>query len=155
MLTHPGNVSHQIPPRMEDHLQAQVSEAALYASLNADGHHVPFLAQKIFARPSELERTILVSDAIMATDIGPGNDKLGNFEVVVSDTLRCTKAGHADLAGSALTKDLRVIHAPLYTDATFDEALAMASTRPPALARLETLPEVRVVIESGGFWRTA
>ena len=151
MSTHLGNGSHQMLPRMDNYLQAQLSEDSLYASFIADGHHVPFFALKNFVRAKGFERTVLVSDAIMAADMGPGTYKLGDFEVVVSETLRCTKAGHAGLAGSALTMDLGVIHATLHTDASFEEAWTMASTRPAALVGLEAPPEVTVEIGPDGF----
>jgi len=155
MSTHLGNGSHQMLPRMDNYIQAQLSEDSLYASFIADGHHVPFFALKNFVRAKGLEKTVLVSDAIMAADMGPGTYKLGDFEVVVSEDLRCTKAGHAGLAGSALTMDRGVIHAALHTDATFDEAWAMASTRPAALVGLNTPPEVTVAVDATGFRREA
>lgn len=117
MSTHLGNGSHQMMPRMDNYLQAQLSEDSMYASFIADGHHVPFFALKNFIRAKRFEKTVLVSDAIMAADMGPGTYKLGDFEVVVSEELRCTKAGHAGLAGSALTMDMGVINTTLHTDA--------------------------------------
>lgn len=155
MSTHLGNGSHQMLPRLDNYLQAQLSEDALHASFIADGHHVPFFALKNFVRAKGLERTVLVSDAIMAADMGPGRYKLGDFEVVVSEALRCTKAGHAGLAGSALTMDLGVINAALHTDVTFEEAWTMASTRPAALVGLEAPPDVTVAVSESGFKRVA
>ena len=153
MSTHLGNGSHQMLPRLDNYIQAQLSEDGLYASFIADGHHVPFYTLKNFVRAKGIERTVLVSDAIMAADMGPGTYKLGDFEVVVSEALRCTKAGHAGLAGSALTMDLGVINTTLYTDASFEEAWAMASTRPAALVGLEVPPDVTVAVDEGGFRR--
>lgn len=151
MSTHLGNGSHQTLPRMDNYIQAQLAEDALYASFIADGHHVPFYTLKNFIRTKRFEKTVLVSDAIMAADMGPGTYKLGDFEVVVSDSLRCTKAGHAGLAGSALTMDLGVINTALHTDATFEEAWTMASTRPAALVGLAPPPNITVEISEKGF----
>lgn len=153
MSTHLGNGSHQTLPRMDNYIQAQLAEDALYASFIADGHHVPFYTLKNFIRAKRFEKTVLVSDAIMAADMGPGTYKLGDFEVVVSETLRCTKAGHAGLAGSALTMDLGVINTALHTDATFEEAWTMASTRPAALVGLDAPAEVTVAVSADGFER--
>jgi len=155
MSTHLGNGSHQMLPRMDNYLQAQLSEDALYASFIADGHHIPFFALKNFMRAKGLEKSVLVSDAIMAADCGPGRYQLGDFEVEVSETLRCTKVGHAGLAGSALTMDLGIINTARHTDATFEEAWAMASTRPARLAGLDAPPAITVEIRETGFQRVS
>lgn len=146
MSTHLGNGSHQDLPRMDNYIQAQLAEDDLVASFIPDGHHVPFFTLKNFIRAKGLERSVLVSDAINATDMGPGRYALGDFEVEVSETLRCTKVGHAGLAGAATPLDIGVINTALHTDATFEQAWAMASTQPAKLLRLDTPPEVTVNI---------
>lgn len=153
MSTHLGNGSHQMLPRMDNYIQAQLSEDGLYASFIADGHHVPFFALKNFIRAKGFEKTVLVSDAINAADCGPGLYQLGDFEVEVSEELRCTKVGHAGLAGSALTMDMGVVYTALNTDAGFDEAWRMASTRPAALVGLDAPPEITVEVSEAGFRR--
>ena len=155
MSTHLGNGSHQELPRMDNYIQAQLAEDNLMASFIPDGHHVPFFTLKNFIRAKGIQRSILVSDAINAADMGPGRYALGDFEVEVSDTLRCTKVGHAGLAGAATPLDYGVINTALHTDATFDEAWAMASIQPTKLLGLDMPPEVTVEIsEQGGFKRT-
>ena len=153
MSTHLGNGSHQTLPRMDNYIQAQLSEDALCASFIADGHHVPFYVLKNFIRAKGFEKTVLVSDAICAADCGPGRYVLGDFEVEVSETLRCTKVGHAGLAGSALTMDMGIIYTARHTDADFSEAWTMASTRPAQLVGLTLPPEVTVTVGEEGFSR--
>lgn len=151
MSTHLGNGSHQMLPRMDNYLQAQLAEDDLFASFIADGHHIPFFTLKNFIRAKRFEKTVLVSDAIMAADCGPGRYQLGDFEVEVSDTLRCSKVGHAGLAGSALTMDLGVINTTLHTDATFEEAWTMASTRPAQLVGIPVPEDITVEVSGEGF----
>ncbi len=153
MSTHLGNGSHQTLPRMDNYIQAQLSEDDLFASFIADGHHVPFYTLKNFIRAKGFEKTVLVSDAINAADCGPGRYSLGDFEVEVSETLRCTKVGHAGLAGSALTMDMGVIYTTQHTDADFDEAWTMASTRPAALVGIDVPAAITVEVSDGGFKR--
>lgn len=153
MSTHLGNGSHQMLPRMDNYIQAQLAEDGLYASFIADGHHVPFFTLKNFIRVKRFEKTVLVSDAIMAADCGPGRYQLGDFEVEVSKTLRCTKVGHAGLAGSALTMDSGVINTALHTDATFEEAWTMASTRPAQLVGIPVPGDITVDVTEAGFKR--
>ncbi|MBL7646331.1 MAG: N-acetylglucosamine-6-phosphate deacetylase [Candidatus Hydrogenedentes bacterium] len=151
MSTHLGNGSHQMLPRMDNYIQAQLAEDGLFASFIADGHHVPFFTLKNFIRAKRFEKTVLVSDAIMAADCGPGRYQLGDFEVEVSETLRCTKVGHAGLAGSALTMDLGVINTALHTDANFEEAWTMASTRPAQLVGIPVPADITVEVSEAGF----
>ncbi len=153
MSTHLGNGSHQMLPRMDNYIQAQLAEDGLFASFIADGHHVPFFTLKNFIRAKRFEKTVLVSDAIMAADCGPGRYQLGDFEVEVSETLRCTKVGHAGLAGSALTMDLGVINTALHTDASFEEAWTMASTRPARLVGIPVPADITVDVSAAGFKR--
>jgi N-acetylglucosamine-6-phosphate deacetylase len=153
MSTHLGNGSHQMLPRMDNYIQAQLAEDGLFASFIADGHHVPFFTLKNFIRAKRFEKTVLVSDAIMAADFGPGFYQLGDFEVEVSETLRCTKVGHAGLAGSALTMDLGVINTTLHTDASFEEAWTMASTRPAQLVGIPVPGDITVDVSEAGFKR--
>jgi N-acetylglucosamine-6-phosphate deacetylase len=114
---------------------------------------VPFFTLKNFIRAKRFEKTVLVSDAIMAADFGPGFYQLGDFEVEVSETLRCTKVGHAGLAGSALTMDLGVINTTLHTDASFEEAWTMASTRPAQLVGIPVPGDITVDVSEAGFKR--
>lgn len=153
MSTHLGNGSHQMLPRMDNYIQAQLSEDALFASFIADGHHVPFFTLKNFIRAKRFAQTVLVSDAINAADCGPGRYQLGDFDVEVSEELRCTKVGHAGLAGSALTMDLGVINTARHTDATFEEAWTMASTRPAKLVGIDVPENITVEISEAGFRR--
>lgn len=151
MSTHLGNGSHQTLPRMDNYIQAQLAEDGLFASFIADGHHIPFFTLKNFIRAKRFAKTVLVSDAIMAADCGPGRYQLGDFEVEVSETLRCTKVGHAGLAGSALTMDLGIINTARHTDATFEEAWTMASTRPANLVGIPVPDDITVEVSEAGF----
>jgi N-acetylglucosamine-6-phosphate deacetylase len=144
--THLGNGSHWELPRHENYVQAQLAEDGLVASFIADGHHLPWYVLKNFLRAKTPARSVLVTDAVSAADRGPGRFTLGGEEVVVSGELRVTRPGRPGFAGSALTLDRAVINTVLHCGVPFEEAWAMASTRPAALIGLGPLPEVSVAV---------
>lgn len=151
LATHLGNGSHQMLPRLDNYVQVQLADDRLLASFIADGHHIPFYTLKNFIRAKTPERSILVTDAIAAAEIGPGHYKLGDDEVVVRDDLYVSKPGQPNLAGSALTLDRAIINTARYCDVTFKQAWRMASVLPAELVGLAPLPEITVEIGDDGF----
>jgi N-acetylglucosamine-6-phosphate deacetylase len=149
--THLGNGSHQTLARHRNYIQYQLSKDELFASFIADGHHIPFYALKNYIRAKSPDRSVLVTDAISAADVGPGVYRLGNDEVVVRDDLHVSKPGEPNLAGSALTLDCAVLNIVSYCDVSFDLAWKMASETPASLIGLTELPEVSVNISRDGF----
>lgn len=151
MSTHLGNGSHQMLPRLDNYVQQQLAEDRLHASFIADGHHIPFATLKNFIRAKTVERSVLVTDAIAAAEVGPGRYRLGGDEVVVQNDLYVSKPGEPNLAGSALTLDKAVLHVASHCNVTFEEAWQMASVHPAALIGLKPLPEVTVDVSAGAF----
>ncbi len=151
--THLGNGSHQMLPRLDNYVQAQLSEDRLLASFIADGHHVPLYTLKNFIRAKTPERSVLTTDAIVAAEVGAGRYSLGNKEIVVTEDLYVSKPGEPNLAGSALTLDRAIINAASHCDISFDQAWTMASTRPAELVGLPEPDEVTVDIIDHEFRR--
>jgi N-acetylglucosamine-6-phosphate deacetylase len=151
LSTHLGNGSHQTLPRHSNYIQYQLSLDSLFASFIADGHHIPFYALKNYIRSKGVDRSVLVTDAISAADVGPGVYRLGNEEVFVRDDLHVSKPGEPNLAGSALTLDCAVLNIVSHCDVSFDSAWKMASEIPASLIGLTALPEVSVNISRDGF----
>ncbi len=154
MSTHLGNGSHQVLPRVDNYVQTQLAEERLAASFIADGHHMPFSTLKNFIRAKTPERSVLITDAISAADVGPGRYALGGEEVVVTEDLRASKPGQANLSGSALTLDRAILHVAKHCGFSFETAWSMASSIPAALVGIETPGEVTVrILEQGSFER--
>lgn len=149
--THLGNGSHQLLPRHANYIQAQLARDGLSASFIADGHHVPFYVLKNFIRAKMSARSILVTDAMAAAEVGAGTYRLGEDEVVVRKDLYVSKPGEPNLAGSALTLDRAVLNVARHCDVAFEVAWQMASTQPAALIGLDDLPEVTVEVSEDGF----
>jgi N-acetylglucosamine-6-phosphate deacetylase len=149
--THLGNGSHQLLHRHANYIQMQLAMDELFASFIADGHHVPFYALKNFIRAKGMERSILVTDAMSAAEMGPGRYSLGNERVVVRDDLYVSIPGQKNLAGSALTLDRAILNVAANCDVPFESAWQMASVRPASLIGLKELPEITVEIGDHSF----
>ncbi len=103
MFTHLGNGCPALLDRHDNIIQRVLSLAdQLYICWIADGIHVPFSALGNYLQCVDLERCIVVSDAISAAGLGPGRFELGGQEVVVDENL-VTRIGDdtSHLAGSA------------------------------------------------------
>jgi N-acetylglucosamine-6-phosphate deacetylase len=151
LSTHLGNGSHLLLPRHENYIQVQLAEDRLFASFIADGHHLPWYTLKNFIRAKGPERSVLVTDAIAAADVGPGLYFLGDGEVLVSPDLRAQRPGQPGLAGSALTLDHAIINVVTHCDVPFEKAWEMASTRAAALVGLKVPADISVQLSEAGF----
>jgi N-acetylglucosamine-6-phosphate deacetylase len=151
MSTHLGNGSHQMLPRLDNYVQRQLADDRLFAGFIADGHHMPFCTLKNFIRAKTPARSILVTDAIAAAEMGPGKFQLGGGIVEVTPEGRCFRPGQPNLAGSALSLDRAVVNAALHCDVSFEQAWAMASTTPAKLMGLPAPRGVSVRVTAGGF----
>lgn len=153
IATHLGNGSHQELPRLDNYVQTQLADDRLWASFIADGIHVPFATLKNFLRAKTPARSVLVTDATAAAELGPGRYTLGGEIVEVSADGRAARPGHPNLAGSTLTLDKAVVNVARHCDIPFEQAWAMASTQPATLAGLDEPQTVTVAVTEEGFAR--
>jgi N-acetylglucosamine-6-phosphate deacetylase len=135
LSTHLGNGSHAILPRHENYVFTQLADDDLYASLIADGFHLPAAALKVFARAKGPARTILVSDAVSLGGLPPGEYAGGRYAVL--PTGKIVTAGTPYLAGAGYLLDTCIAHAVRTTDLTLPEAVACATAVPARLLGME------------------
>ena len=64
LSTHLGNGSHDLLQRHPNYIWEQLANDDLYATIIADGEHLPASVVKCFARAKGAERMALVSDAV-------------------------------------------------------------------------------------------
>jgi len=153
LSTHLGNGTHLVLPRLDNYVQTQLAEDRLWASFIADGHHMPLTTLKNFIRAKTPARSILVTDAIVATGLGPGKYPAGTKIVEVCADGRTSAPGAPALAGSVLTLDKAVVNVAMHCGVSFEDAWAMASTNPAAVVSLPRPPRVSVTITKQGFAR--
>ena len=104
MFTHLGNACPLELHRHDNIIQRVLSVSEhLWIGLIADGVHVPFPTLGNFLRCMGTEKCFVVSDAIAAAGLGPGEFTLGNQTVVVDERLATWSADRSHLMGSAVT----------------------------------------------------
>lgn len=127
LSTHLGNGLPQELPKLANPLFAQLGEDRLMAGFIADGIHLPPKSLKSLIRAKGLERSILVTDAVVAAGAVPGCYSFAGMPVELSADGSVHQVNGGSLAGSALKLDDAVRNVVAWGIATPDEAIAMAS----------------------------
>ncbi|MWV45909.1 amidohydrolase family protein [Paenibacillus sp. HJL G12] len=144
LSTHLGNGAHPVLPRHPHYIWDQLAEDRLWASVIADGFHLPDAFLKV-ARKVKGDRLILVSDAVSLGGMQPGI-----YDTPVGGNVTLTEQGRlhltdqpALLAGSALPLTSGIAHMVSAGICSLGEAWDMASTAPSRLMKLQTREGLR------------
>lgn len=104
MFTHLGNGCPLNLHRHDNIIQRVLHESkSLWIGFIADGVHVPFFALANYLSTAGLDRCFVVSDAISAAGLGPGEFQLGSQTVIVDEQLATWAHDRSHLMGSAGT----------------------------------------------------
>jgi N-acetylglucosamine-6-phosphate deacetylase len=104
MFTHLGNGCPLHMHRHDNIVQRVLSlSERLWICFIADGVHVPMFALQNYIEMIGVERLVIVSDAMAAAGLGPGEYSLGSNQVVVDENLATWSEDRSHLMGSALT----------------------------------------------------
>ncbi|MCB9137995.1 MAG: N-acetylglucosamine-6-phosphate deacetylase [Caldilineaceae bacterium] len=106
--THAYNAMTGLHHRRPGALGAVLSDDRVFAQLIADNIHVHPGAMNVLARCKGPERTLLITDAIRATGLPPGEYELGGQAVYVADG--ACRLADGTLAGSVLTMDRALVN---------------------------------------------
>lgn len=128
LSTHLGNGLPQDLPKLSNALFAQLGEDRMMAGFIADGIHLPPKALKSLIRAKGFERSILVTDAVVAAGAVPGRYSFAGMPVELRVDGSVYQVNGSSLAGSALKLDDAVRNVVAWGIATPQEAVAMAST---------------------------
>jgi N-acetylglucosamine-6-phosphate deacetylase len=122
MFTHFGNGCPGTLPRHDNILNRVLAlREELWFTFIVDGAHIPFFALKNYLDLVGLDRSIIVTDAISASGLGPGTYTLGRNTVTIgSDGIARAPAGH--LVGSTVT--MQASHANLTSQLGLTESEA-------------------------------
>jgi N-acetylglucosamine-6-phosphate deacetylase len=151
LSTHLGNGCAAVLPRHPNFIWEQLAADELWASVIADGHHLPAATVKVITRTKTPARTILVTDAMAAAGCDPGPYRIGDLEIDVAADKRVSLRGTPYLAGSALTMDQAVANTVRFTGFSLDDALSMASTVPAAYLDVPTAGTVTAEWDPDAF----
>ena len=136
LSTHLGNGAHAMLPRHPNYLWQQMAEDRLAASFIVDGIHLGRDFLNVALRSKGIERSILITDAVMPAGCAPGPYMLGEVEVELRPEGRVTLRGGDRLAGSALRMDRGVENLMRLAGLSLREALAMATRNPARVGRI-------------------
>jgi N-acetylglucosamine-6-phosphate deacetylase len=104
MFTHLGNGCPMMLPRNDNIIQRVLGlRKRLTISFIADGIHVPPVALANYLHLAGIERSIVVTDAISAARLGPGNYSLGRQEIEIGEDLVAHAPNSPMLMGSTAT----------------------------------------------------
>lgn len=133
--THLGNGAHAQIRRHPNYLWEQLACDALFATVIADGHHLPDAVLKCVARVKGAERLALVSDAVSLGGMPAGQYAEGRHEVLPSGSI--VVAGTPYLAGAGHLLDTCVATMLRAGPLTLAEVARCASTIPARILGLE------------------
>lgn len=105
MFTHVGNGCSLMQNRHDNIVQRVLSLSdQLWCCWIADGIHIPAFALKNYLKVAGCDRCIVVTDAMTAAGLGPGEYSLGSQSVIVDSSHRAMLPGSdGRLAGSVAT----------------------------------------------------
>jgi N-acetylglucosamine-6-phosphate deacetylase len=136
MSTHLGNGSHGILPRHPNYIWDQLAEDKLTASFIADGIHVPANFLKVAIRAKGIERSVLVTDAVMPAGCEPGDFALGEMNLTLHPGDKVTLKGSNQLAGSALKMHVGVSRLMSLAGLSLRDAVTLATTNAARVGRV-------------------
>ena len=122
-------------------LGAALTDDRIRAEVIADGVHVSPAALRLLVRAKGASRTVLVTDAVSATGMCPGQYSLGAMEIVLGADPRTglptCRNREGVLAGSVLTQDRAVRNMMTMAGVALQDAVRMASYNPARLLGVE------------------
>ena len=136
MSTHLGNGAHAVLPRHPNYIWDQLADDRLAASFIVDGIHLSNSYLRVALRAKGLERSVLVTDAVMPAGCVPGQYRLGEVDVELHQDGSVRLLGETRLAGSALTMDRAIANAMRFAGLSLRDAVTLATRNPARVGRL-------------------
>jgi N-acetylglucosamine-6-phosphate deacetylase len=134
--THLGNGSHAMLPRHDNYLWEQLAADRLWASMIADGHHLPEAVMRSIVRVKTPARMILTCDASSLAGSPPGKYRQWDQEFEILPIGKIVVAGTPFLAGSGAFTDSCVGNMLKLGETSLADTIDMASNRPRELLGL-------------------
>ncbi len=152
LSTHLGNGANPALPKTANYIWEQLAEDRLSASFIADGIHLPDAFLRAAIRAKGVERSVLVTDAVMPAMCSSGSYVLGEVQVELKDDHRVVMRGSDRLAGSSLRMDQAIENVMRIAGVNLEEAVAMATVNPARVGRVhDDGDEVTFLLEGGAI----
>ncbi|QEL15349.1 N-acetylglucosamine-6-phosphate deacetylase [Limnoglobus roseus] len=140
--THLGNGCPAVLPRHDNPIWEQLACDELFASIIADGYHLPPAVVKCIVR-MKADRVLLTCDAGTLAGLPPGRYRDWGTEMEVLPGGKIVVAGTQYLAGSGVFTDACVAGVMRLGGVNLQDAITMASVRPRELLG-EPVPRIAV-----------
>jgi N-acetylglucosamine-6-phosphate deacetylase len=134
--THLGNGSHALLPRHDNYIWEQLADDGLWASMIADGHHLPDSVMRCILRVKTPSRLILTCDASPLAGSPPGEYRQWGHDFEVLPIGKIVVSGTSYLGGSWAFTDLCVRNVLKLGATSLADTIDMASNRPRELLGL-------------------
>jgi N-acetylglucosamine-6-phosphate deacetylase len=135
LSTHLGNGAHPVLPR-RNYIWDQLADDRLAASFIVDGIHLSRSFLNVALRAKGLERSILVTDAVMPAGCAPGRYRLGEIEVELHTDGSVRLLGGTRLAGSALQMHRAIAIVMSEAGLSLRDAVTLATRNPARVGRI-------------------
>jgi len=136
MFTHLGNGCPIAMPRHDNIIQRALNlREKLWLCFIADGAHIPFFALKNYLELADLDRIIVVTDAIVAADMGPGNYRFGRWHLKIGDDLVARSSDNSHLVGSTVTMPKTFSNLTEHCGLSHEDAQKVLEQNPKAVLR--------------------
>jgi|SRR5579872_239066 len=136
LSTHLGNGAHAVLPRHPNYIWEQLGQDRLAASFIVDGIHLPGCYLKVALRAKGVDRSILITDAVMPAGCAPGPYRLGSVDVELMPDQRVVLRGGTRLAGSSLRIDRGIENLMRIAGLSLREAITMSTVNPARVCRI-------------------
>jgi len=136
LSTHLGNATDAMLPRHPNYLWEQLADDRLAASFIVDGFHLPSSFLNVALRAKGLERSLLVTDAVMPAGCSPGPYRLGEVEVELHRDGSVRLAGGTRLAGSGLMMHRAITNVMKTAGLSLRDAISLANRNPARIGRV-------------------
>ena len=136
MSTHLGNAAHPVLAKTQNYIWNQLSEDRLSASFIYDEIHIPRDFFRSAVRAKGIERSVLVTDAVMPAMCLPGPYRLAEVDVELRENGSVVMKDTNRLAGSALRMDRAISNTVRSAGFSLREALTMATINPARSGRV-------------------
>lgn len=137
LSTHLGNAAHQVLPRW-NYIWDQLADDRLAASFIVDGFHLNASFLNVALRAKGLERSILITDAVMPAGCAPGCYRLGEVDVELHSDGSVRLSGLTRLAGSALSMNRAIENVIRQAHLSLRDAVLLATRNPARLGRISS-----------------
>jgi N-acetylglucosamine-6-phosphate deacetylase len=136
LSTHLGNGADALLPKTSSYIWDQLAEDRLAASFIVDGFHLPASFLNVALRAKGLDRSLLVTDAVMPAGCPPGRYQLGEVAVDLHADGSVRLASGTRLAGSALRMDRAIANVMRVANLNLREAVTLATRNPARVGRI-------------------